>query len=262
MANIKNRDWKRIEEAISQHRGRGYVLDFSDPEFSEFFDEEFKIDIDDERYQAHGTSKGKRLRGFCELEHPSRVAQVLRALWKVYEHEPPQSSQYNPIDVEATRVGLFSVVEILEGDDQNIRTDVFEKFSRNETLSELIAAIERDIAANTPQAALDRLHTYCMKKFRHLLEIRGENVSRDEPLHSRVGRYRKTLLAERDLHEISDRAIKSSISLFEAFNDVRNHKSFAHDNDIISAAEGRLIFESISAILRFIKAIDVAAFEE
>ena len=262
MANIKNRDWKKIEEAISQHRGRGYVLDFSDPEFSEFFDEEFRIEIDDERYQTHGSSKGKRLRGFCEAEHPSVVSRVLRALWKAYEDRPPQPSEYNPIDVEATKAGFFSVIQMLEGDDQNIRTDAFEQFSRNETLSELIAAIERDIAANKPQAALDRLHTYCMKKFRHLLEVRGETVTRDDPLHSRVGRYRKTLVTERNLHETSDRAIKSSISLFEAFNDVRNNKSFAHDNDIITAPEARLIFESISAILRFVKAIDVSAFEE
>jgi hypothetical protein len=42
--------------------------------------------------------------------------------------------------------------------------DAIDKFAGDETLEELVAAIDRDIAANKPAAALDRLHTYCMKK--------------------------------------------------------------------------------------------------
>jgi hypothetical protein len=53
------------------------------------------------------------------------------------------------------------------------RTDAIERFRQDETLEELISAIERDIGANKPAAALDRLHTYCMKKFSHLLDERG-----------------------------------------------------------------------------------------
>jgi hypothetical protein len=66
-------------------------------------------------------------------------------------------------------------------------TDAIDRFARDETLEELVAAIERDITANKPAAALDRLHTYCMKKFAHLLESYRVSCDRKEPLHARVG---------------------------------------------------------------------------
>jgi hypothetical protein len=40
----------------------GYVLDFSDRTFAEFFSEELGVEINDPRYFAEGTSKAKRLR--------------------------------------------------------------------------------------------------------------------------------------------------------------------------------------------------------
>ena len=51
--------------------------------------------------------------------------------------------------------------------------DALDKFKTDETLEELIAAIRRDITADKHATSLDRLHTYCMKKFTHLLEKRG-----------------------------------------------------------------------------------------
>ncbi|MCP1749007.1 hypothetical protein ACVI1J_010566 [Bradyrhizobium diazoefficiens] len=50
-----------------------------------------------------------------------------------------------------------------------------------------MSSIERDISANKPAAALDRLHTYCMKKFGHLLDSHDVGWSTDEPLHSYGG---------------------------------------------------------------------------
>jgi hypothetical protein len=99
-----------------------------------------------------------------------------------------------------------------------------------------------------------------MKKVAHLLEVRGEACLKDEPLHSRFGRYVKLLEAERDLREMSRLIVKSSISVFEKFNHVRNDRTFAHDNDILDEAEARFIFEGVSAFLRFVKAVDGARF--
>ena len=42
--------------------------------------------------------------------------------------------------------------------------------------------------------------------------------------------------------------------------DVRNNESFAHDNDIVNHAEARYIFDSITALLRFIKTIEAEKF--
>jgi hypothetical protein len=138
--------------------------------------------------------------------------------------------------------------------------DAIDKFKADETLEELIAAIRRDIKADKHATSLDRLHTYCMKKFTHLLEKRGITRDREEPLHSRVGKYVKAMEQNYPLHEISKRIMKTSISVFDQFNDVRNNVSLAHDNPLIQKAEARFIFDAVSNLLRFIKTVEEANF--
>jgi hypothetical protein len=99
-----------------------------------------------------------------------------------------------------------------------------------------------------------------MKKFAHLLDERGLECDRTEALHARIGKYVRAVEAEQQLEEMSKRIIKSAISVFDAFNHVRNERSLAHDNDLIGPAEARFIFDSASAILRFIKSIESARY--
>ena len=249
-----------IDDAFEMHGG--YVLNFSDRTFAEYFEDEFGIEIYSEKYAFNGRSKAKHLRAFVEVEDSHTVSRVLRSLWdyreKVTERKP--LSWDEPKEEKNVKTPLFDFLARLEGADAMPRTDALEKFKRDETLEELIAAIERDIQANRPAAALDRLHTYCMKKFAHLLHKRGETCDRDDPLHSRAGKYLKALDAEYSLHEISKRILKSSISILDKFNDVRNNQSFAHDNELIDKAEARFIFDAITSILRFIKTIETEKF--
>ena len=48
--------------------GSGYVMDFSNRTFSEFFQESVRADIYADKYAANGDSKARRLRAFIELE--------------------------------------------------------------------------------------------------------------------------------------------------------------------------------------------------
>lgn len=57
----------------------GYVLNFTDRTFSEFF-REHGVDIDGEKYKFNGPSKKKRLRAFWEIEQDVLVGRVLEAL--------------------------------------------------------------------------------------------------------------------------------------------------------------------------------------
>lgn len=74
MANIKVSDKKLLEDAFGM--GSGYVLDFSDKSFAEFFSA-LGIDITDEQYLKNGTSKANRLRAFWEIENEELVAQSI-----------------------------------------------------------------------------------------------------------------------------------------------------------------------------------------
>jgi len=257
MPKLRHAELSTLEEALNTGQGAGYVLDFSDRTFSIYFDEEFGIDIDDEKYKSDGTSKGKRLRSFIMIEPANIVSRVLRSLW---DHRAAIVARRGMEDDEDLSDRYFQIIHKIEGDLGTATTDAIERFSENETLDELVAAIQRDVSANKPQAALDRLHTYCMKKFAHLLAARAETCGHDDPLHSRAGRYIKRLEAEAQIQGISLRIMKSSIKIFEEFNHIRNNKSLAHDNEIIGLHEARFIFDSISSILRFIRSIEASRF--
>jgi hypothetical protein len=76
MSNLKAHEKIVFEKLFD--RG-GYVLDFTDRTFAEFF-REHGIDIDADKFRFNGTSKMKRLRAFWEIEPDSVVGHVSEAL--------------------------------------------------------------------------------------------------------------------------------------------------------------------------------------
>jgi len=64
--------------------GSGYVLDFSDATFGEFF-RRYEVDIHGHKYQTLGTSKAKKLRAFWESEPDQLVGAVLSEMLDSYE---------------------------------------------------------------------------------------------------------------------------------------------------------------------------------
>ena len=72
-----------------------------------------------------------------------------------------------------------------------------------------------------------------------------------------MGGYIKALKEEGSIEsEMTERILKSTISIMEAFNRVRNDQSFAHDNKILSYNESLLIFGHVTSSIRFIEAIE------
>lgn len=52
------------------------------------------------------------------------------------------------------------------------------------------------------------------------------------------------------------RILKPSISVLEAFNDVKNNQSLAHDNPTLNYEESLLIFNQLAASIHFLRARD------
>jgi hypothetical protein len=90
-----------------------------------------------------------------------------------------------------------------------------------------------------------------------LCEKHAIEHDRNKPLHSLFGEYVK-YLKQHDLIEsqMTERILKASISILEAFNDVRNNQSFAHDNPILNYHESILIFNNVASAIRFIQSIE------
>ena len=80
MSSLTEIEKRYFEELFGMRSG--YVLDFSDTTFSEFFRSTVRVDIDDPKYG--GTSKGKRLRSFWEQETDALVGKVLGEMLKVW----------------------------------------------------------------------------------------------------------------------------------------------------------------------------------
>src|ERR1051325_4184555 len=73
---IRALDMRLIDDLFGM--GGGYVLDFSDRTFAEFFSDELDIDIDHPEFSVEGTSKAKRLRYFLRTSDSSTRVRVLK----------------------------------------------------------------------------------------------------------------------------------------------------------------------------------------
>lgn len=60
----------------------GYVLDFTNRTFSQFFEDHFDVNIYADAFSEKGTSKFNRLLAFIELSPPHVVIELLQLLWK------------------------------------------------------------------------------------------------------------------------------------------------------------------------------------
>lgn len=56
--------------------------------------------------------------------------------------------------------------------------------------------------------------------------------------------------------KLSKRILRSNLSILNEFNDVRNHKSYAHDNEVLDDLESQLIVNNIINIIFFISRVE------
>jgi hypothetical protein len=84
MSSLNFPEKRLLEDLLKM--GSGYVLDFSDREFSVFF-KDFNINIDADKYHIpYGSSKAKRLRSFWEKEPDNVVGRVLEGMFQMLDN--------------------------------------------------------------------------------------------------------------------------------------------------------------------------------
>jgi hypothetical protein len=82
MSSITDTEKRYFEQLLGMQGG--YVLDYSDSTFGEFF-RRYNIDIHSTKYQTNGTSKARKLRALWERETDAVVGKVLNELLDSYE---------------------------------------------------------------------------------------------------------------------------------------------------------------------------------
>lgn len=80
MADLSPLEFQLVDDLFESEPG--YVLDFTNLSFRDFFLYHVKVDIDAPKYGERGRSKAKRLRHFLRIEQPPVAASALGALWE------------------------------------------------------------------------------------------------------------------------------------------------------------------------------------
>lgn len=85
MSSLTSLEKRRFEDLLGM--SSGYVLDFTDRTFAQFFKENSRINIYDDRYGYNGDSKAKHLRAFWESDDDVVVGKALKALLELWRYQ-------------------------------------------------------------------------------------------------------------------------------------------------------------------------------
>ncbi len=252
MSDLTSIEKMKLEKLLEM--GGGYILDFSNRTFEEFVLENIGVNIYSEKYDYASGSKANRLRQVWNVEGNYIVGRLLDALlerWR-FLNLLSDSDSTPQLYIECERI----VRRLLDGSAIDL-LGAIEPFSDQREVSLLEKQIRTSLLNNEPVAALDRLHTYAVKFIRRVSDRNSLEYSEDTPLHGLYGQYVKHLTKEGIIQsEMTQRILKTFISLLEQFNHVRNRESLAHDNTVVNHKEGELIVSAVLLIIKFVRSIE------
>lgn len=257
MSDLNYMEKRKLERALNM--GSGYVIDFSNRTFQEFFHDSIGIDIYDSKYNYNSGSKANRMRAFWDLEPNYLVGKLLDDLfsnWEEFAHGEwnDKNGQYEKVPLPKE---CLPIIERLKSDSIVPEIDALKPNVDDKDFETLGKSVREHIKNNEPEVGLDRLHTFLTKYFRALCGKYQISTEKRKPLHSLVGQYVKKLKAEGIIEsEMTERILKSSIAVMEAFNTVRNDQSYAHDNKILNYNEALLIFNHVTNAVKFIESLE------
>ena len=111
LAQLKHKTKRLLEELLEM--GGGYVLDFSNRTFEEFF-EDFGISIYSDKYSGEGDSKANRMRSFVAIERSDVVEAVIRELWQHRCDLVADRTDYGHLDQNACRRKFEQIINALQ----------------------------------------------------------------------------------------------------------------------------------------------------
>lgn len=250
MADLTPLEVRKLEKLFDM--SSGYVLNFSNRTMADFFSE-MRIDIYADQYSTFGTSKANRLRCFWKHAPNNLVGRSIeQLLLHGLEEGFPSGVDASQNKVDEAR----GIAQRLLADQPVPELDSLASLNDERDFEAVAEQVRSVIEKHQPEVGLDRLHTFVHKFLRICCEDYGIEITPLKPLHSVFGEYLKALKRDGIFEtEMSERIIKSSISVLEAFNDVRNHRSLAHDNPILGYEESLLIFNHVASSIRYLKSI-------
>lgn len=254
MADLTYIERANIEKFLGMKSG--YVMDFSDRTFQEFIGEVVGHDIDDEKYHYATNSKANRLRQFIKVESKYTIGKLLFAFCD-YWLSKVHTGEFDPKDDEYLYKECVKIAERLKKENIFEHIDAIQPNIDDRDFTLLAKSIRESIEKNEPEAALDRLHTFTFRFLRELCNKHKISFEKSDSLNAVFGKYIKFLIDNNHIEsKMAETILRYSINIIEAFNDVRNNKSIAHDNSVLNYHENVLIFNNVSNTIKFIETIE------
>ncbi|NKL77646.1 hypothetical protein [Rhizobium leguminosarum] len=127
---------KLVEDLFVQG---GYVLEFTNQTFFEFFQHEVGVDIYDDAYAFRGNSKGKRLIAFTQKAQPKAIAKALTGLWEYLETIRPDEA------TDDHRRKMSVIIERLGGDAlHGAATEKVQPEGRQQSAEDVLTGLETE----------------------------------------------------------------------------------------------------------------------
>jgi hypothetical protein len=256
MAEIPYKDRMIIERLFDMKSG--YVMDFSNSDFQDFIFESVGINVFEEKYNFRTGSKANRLRHLFKIESNQTVHKLLKDLIE-YWHSQALTGEpgFKIKEFRLYNKCTFILKDLEQNKIDTSKLDLLTKGDFDEEFEILKSDIKSNIKKDLPQVTLDRLHTFTFKLIRYYLKKNGLDFKKEESLNALFGKYVKNLRLHNKIEtDMSERILKSSISILDSFNSIRNDKSLAHDNTILNYHESVLIFNNIISLIEFINSLE------
>ena len=146
---IRSMDMPIIDKVFAMEGG--WVLNFGNRTFAEFFREELGVNIDHSRWAVKGDSKAKRLRYYLRQADRQTALETLNALWE-YREASTVTENYPELE-DATRAAFFKIIERLKGEPLMpvVPTTVSPEPRNDETIASDLADHLREVDRLAPQ---------------------------------------------------------------------------------------------------------------
>ncbi|OOQ62205.1 abortive infection family protein [Mucilaginibacter pedocola] len=253
MAEISFKEKRIISDYLIQG---GYVLDFGNRSFQEFVAQVTDLDIENRKYSENNSgSKGQPLMQFIALEPDYTIGRLLEAFHDEIVEYHKRRGKVNSVAKYQPYVQIYQ--RLLNGGSIVEHIDAIQAINEDKDFHSLAKLIRESIEKKEPEAALDRLHVYMIKFLKELCSSHGVEFKKEETVNGLYGKYIKAIEAKGFLaSQMTLKIVQFSHQIMQAFNDIRNNNSFAHDNPVLNYDESVLIFSNVTAMVKFIMALE------
>lgn len=234
MVVLKRSEQRKIDEIFDMQNG--YVLGFSNRLMAEFFEDEFDIEIYDDKYSNNGTSKANRLRTFIQIEDDNLVAKVLE---KLLDYKRESEGSLHP-SIKPQVDWLIELIKRLQLVQTTPAINELNNSSNILSLDTVVRDIHRATEATQtdPESAVTSACSLVESMCRSILIELGEDLPLKKDLKSLFNAVKKPLGLSPDRTDMNPeilddvrKVLSGLATLIEGIGALRTHGGDAHGRE-------------------------------